>query len=86
MGAVNLADVKAHLNELIDQVESGDSIEIIRGGKTVARLVPVEPEPKPIPPRKPIDFKRLRAFTDTLPKETEDPGEFIRRMREDERY
>ncbi|GGA77537.1 antitoxin [Brucella endophytica] len=86
MNAVNLADAKAHLSELLDQVEAGNSIEITRHGKTVARLVPAEPELKSIPPRKPIDFKRLRAFTDTLPKETEHPGEFIRRMRDDERY
>jgi prevent-host-death family protein len=28
--AINLADAKAHLSELIDRVEAGDSIDITR--------------------------------------------------------
>jgi prevent-host-death family protein len=30
MDAVNLADAKAHLSELVDRVEAGASIDIIR--------------------------------------------------------
>src|ERR1700745_1690817 len=33
MSAVNLADAKAHLSELVDRVETGDSIDITRRGK-----------------------------------------------------
>ena len=32
MDAINLADVKAHLSELVDRVEAGDSIDITRRG------------------------------------------------------
>ncbi|MGL4286444.1 MAG: type II toxin-antitoxin system Phd/YefM family antitoxin [Phreatobacter sp.] len=38
MIAVNPADAKAHLSELVDRVEAGDSIHIIRRGKPVAQL------------------------------------------------
>jgi prevent-host-death family protein len=41
MAAVNLADAKAHLSELVDRVEAGDSIDITRRGKPVARLTAV---------------------------------------------
>jgi prevent-host-death family protein len=41
MEAINLADAKAHLSELVDRVEAGDSIAITRRGKPVARLTAV---------------------------------------------
>ena len=41
MDAIGLADAKAHLGELVDRVEAGDSIDITRRGKPVARLVAV---------------------------------------------
>ena len=49
MDAINLADAKARLSELLDRVEAGDSIDITRRGKPVARLIAVAR------PRKPID-------------------------------
>ena len=47
MSAITLADAKAHLSELVDRVEAGDSIDITRRGKPVARLVPVAPQREP---------------------------------------
>ena len=38
MDPINLADAKARLSELVDRVEAGDSIDITRRGKPVARL------------------------------------------------
>ena len=57
MTGVNLAHAKAHLSELLDQVEAGDSIEITRRGKPVACLT------APQRPRKPVDLAELRAWT-----------------------
>ncbi len=37
MDTINLADAKAHLSELVDRVEAGDSIDISRRGKPVAQ-------------------------------------------------
>jgi hypothetical protein len=37
MDAINLADAKAQVSELVDRVEAGDSIDITRRGKPVAR-------------------------------------------------
>lgn len=77
---INLADAKARLSELIDQVEAGDSIEIRRRGRTVARLSP------PTSPRKAIDLAMLAALTDSMPQQEEDAGAFVRAMRDGERY
>ncbi len=80
MNAINLADAKAHLSELIDRVEAGDSIEITRRGKAVARLTAATR------PRKPIDATALRSLTATMPPQSVDAAELVRTMRDADRY
>ena len=80
MDAVNLSEAKAHLSELIDRVEAGETVEITRRGKPVAKLTPVTPA------KRKIDIEALRALTSTLPWQSQSAGEFIREMRDDERY
>jgi prevent-host-death family protein len=52
--AFKLADAKAHLSELVSRAEAGETLEITRRGRPVARLVPVE-SPRPV-----IDWEALR--------------------------
>lgn len=80
MNTVNLADAKAHLSELVAQAESGQPVCITRHGKPVARLTAVER------PHQPISLATLRALTESMPKQTEAAGDFIRRMRDESRY
>ena len=61
MEAISLADAKARLSQLVDRVEVGDTIEITRRGKSVARLTAVAR------PRKRIDATLLQALTATMP-------------------
>ena len=80
MNRISLAEAKAHLSELVSRVAAGESIEITRQGKTVARLIPAEA------PRMPVDAAALRAVTDGMPEQTETAGDFVRRMRDEDRY
>jgi len=80
MSAINLADAKAHLSELIDRVEAGDSIDITRRGKPVARLTAMAR------PRRRIDIATLKALTSTMPPQALDAAEAVRSMRDDDRY
>ncbi|MQW36081.1 type II toxin-antitoxin system Phd/YefM family antitoxin [Sinorhizobium meliloti] len=80
MDAVNLADAKAHLSELVDRVEAGDSIEITRRGKPVARLTAVAR------PRKRIDAALLQSLTATMPLQSASAADLVRSMRDDDRY
>ncbi|WP_425290273.1 type II toxin-antitoxin system Phd/YefM family antitoxin [Blastochloris tepida] len=48
MVTVSLAQAKAHLSELLDQVEGGESIVITRHGKPVACLTAVAAPKRPI--------------------------------------
>ena len=80
MDAINLADAKARLSELVDRVEAGDSIEITRRGKVVARLSPATR------PRKRIDAALLQALTASMPLQTSSAADLVRSMRDGDRY
>lgn len=80
MKSVSLADAKAHLSELIDGVAKGETVEITRRGKPVAQLV------APVQKKKPVDVEILKRVADQLPYQTESAGDFIRKMRDSDRY
>jgi prevent-host-death family protein len=80
MDTINLADAKAHLSELVDRVEAGDSIDITRRGKPVARLTAVSK------PRQRIDAVQLEALPATMPAQTQHAADPVRSMRNGDRY
>jgi prevent-host-death family protein len=80
MDAINLADAKAHLSELVDRVEAGDSIDITRRGKAVARLIAVAK------PRKRIDAALLQSLTAAMPQQAEGAADLLRLLRDGDRY
>jgi prevent-host-death family protein len=80
MDVISLAEAKAHLSELVDRVEAGESIDITRRGKPVARLSAVAR------PRKPVDIVLLQSLTATMPPQAESAADLIRAMRDDDRY
>ena len=77
MDSINLSDAKAHLSGLVDRVEAGESVEITRRGKAVARIVPVQPA------KQPIDVDALRLLADTLPF---DPVDSVKLLRDQSSY
>lgn len=79
MDTINLAEAKAHLSELVDRVEAGDSIDITRRGKPVARLTAVTR------PRKRIDAALLRSLTTTMSPQPRS-ADLVRSMRDGDRY
>jgi prevent-host-death family protein len=80
MERISLAEAKARLSELVDRAASGETIHISRRGKPAARLMPPEPE------RRKVDIDLLRAIRRLSPKQRDSAGEFMRKMRDDERY
>lgn len=75
-----LAQAKAHLSALIDQVEAGETVTITRRGRDAARVLPPEPTLRR------IELKELRELTDRMPRRNTDAGEFMRKIRDEERY
>lgn len=77
MEAVNLADAKARLSELVGRALSGEDIQISRRGKPAVRLVAIEQ------PRKPIDFEALAELRASIPFDAVDS---VAEMRRQARY
>ena len=80
MITVSLANAKAHLSELVERAAAGEAVCITRRGKAVARITAVDT------PRKRIDVAALQAMTAAIPVQTETARDFIRRMRDEDRY
>ena len=80
MASINVADAKANLSELIERVEAGESIEITRRGKPVARLTAVARPPKR------IDAAVLQSLTATMPPRPQCAVDLVRSMRDGDRY
>jgi antitoxin (DNA-binding transcriptional repressor) of toxin-antitoxin stability system len=78
MRVVDLAEAKADLDSLIAIVAEGETVRIQQHGESVADLVP--------PRKKPIDVAKLRALTDSMKVCGEGAGDFVRRMRDEDRY
>ena len=77
MAAVNIAEAKARLSELVDQSLAGETVTLMRRGTPLVTLVPIEP------PKKRVDLEWLRAATADMPVETESGADFIRRLRDE---
>ncbi|MBT6139852.1 MAG: type II toxin-antitoxin system prevent-host-death family antitoxin [Rhodospirillaceae bacterium] len=80
MNTVKLADAKAHLSELVSQVEAGDAINITRRGTPVAQLTAIKAA------RRKIEASSLREMTDAMPRQNTPAAVFTRGMRDDDRY
>jgi prevent-host-death family protein len=76
---VDLAEAKADLDSLLARVAAGETVRILRDGEPVAELVPA-------PTKKPIDVAKLRTLTDSMTFQEESAGDFVRRMRDEDRY
>jgi prevent-host-death family protein len=77
---VNLADAKAHLSELVERAAAGEAVCITRRGKAVAQITAIAI------PRKRVDLTALRAMTDAMPRQPETARDFIRRIRDGDRF
>jgi prevent-host-death family protein len=80
MKSVSVAEAKAHLSDLINRAAEGETVSITRRGKPVAQLVAAKR------PLKKIDATKLKKMIGGWPLQKESAGEFIRRMRDDDRY
>jgi prevent-host-death family protein len=75
---INVKDARSRLRSLLDRVEVGDEVIILRRGKEVARLVPPEGEGKPLP-----SLKEFRASIRIIGEPLIDT---VIQEREEERY
>ena len=75
---VSAKDAKSRLNALLDQVQKGGKVTILRHGKEVARLIPLGGEGKLLP--------SLKEFRDSIMLTGGTLRDAVVRGRERERY
>lgn len=83
MRRMSMADAKAHLSAVVDEVEAGEEIVITRRGQPVARIVAERKRPAG---NAAALVKELRAFVMAQPMQPESAVKLVRRMRDGARY
>lgn len=86
MAAVSVAEAQEKLGELIDRVARGETVEIVRDGQPVATLSAPESKSEPARRKEPVDLEWLKAIREQMPPQTESAGDFMRKVRDSERY
>uniref|UniRef100_E6QVF6 Antitoxin n=1 Tax=mine drainage metagenome TaxID=410659 RepID=E6QVF6_9ZZZZ len=76
MRAVSLAQAKAHLSELMDNVESGEEVVITRHGRPVARVLPINPI------KQMLSLQRLAELRQQVPAWRGSSAEMLRELRD----
>lgn len=80
MTGTNPTDAKARVSKAIDQIETGDSIDVTRHGKPVAQLTAIAK------PRMPVDSTLFQLLTAAMPPQFLTAGDLVRSMRNSDRY
>ncbi|WP_409668775.1 type II toxin-antitoxin system Phd/YefM family antitoxin [Blastomonas sp.] len=84
MDGFNLTDAEKSLSELIDRAEAGETIDILRDGRLVAKLVPVKPAVDKLNRR--VDIEALRRHLDSQSGPVVESGAIVRTLRDEARY
>ena len=89
MKKVAVADLKTHLSRYLSQVKEGEELLVTSTGKTIARIVPVEPREKSVEELEQLGIiraagKRLSKGFWSLPR-PDDPGDLVRKALLEER-
>jgi prevent-host-death family protein len=78
--SISLAEAKARLSELVARAAAGETVCITRRGKPIAQITAAKS------PRLSVDADWLKSLTDRMEPQVESAGEFVRRMRDEDRY
>ena len=77
MRTANITEAKAHLNELLDSVESGEDVLVTRRGRVVATIS------APQAPKKPLPVARLAALRKSMPPWRKPSAQLLRLIRDE---
>ena len=80
MDSYNIADAKAQFSDLVERAEAGEEIEIKRRGQPVAKIVPIQR------PKKRLDVEAMRRIAAMSPPTGQSTADFIREMRDSDRF
>lgn len=76
MGAYSVAETKAHLSEILREVEAGEEVTITRRGQPIATIRAA------IKPPTAADWARIAKLRSRLPKSKLSAAKIVRQMRD----
>ena len=79
----SMTEAKARLGELVKRAAAGEPIRITKRGKVVAEITVLIRSV--VRPRQRIDVEALERLTADMPMQEESAGDFVRRMRDEDR-
>ncbi|WP_368498541.1 type II toxin-antitoxin system Phd/YefM family antitoxin [Herbiconiux sp. A18JL235] len=84
MESYDVLYTRNNLSKLVARAEGGETIEITRRGKPVARLGPIPEEERPWTGRELVEWLEANPLPPSHHKTREEIDEIIREMREDD--
>lgn len=75
---VDITETSLTINQLLNQVENGEEVMVIRHGKPIAKLSPMPHTPRPLPSRRELRAIQTQTSTNSL--------EIIQNLRQEARY
>ncbi|GAA6619771.1 type II toxin-antitoxin system Phd/YefM family antitoxin [Scytonema sp. NUACC26] len=75
---VDITDTSVTVNQLLNQIDNGEEVMIIRHGKPIARLSPMSSTPRPLSSRRELRSTQPQTSTSNL--------EIIQSLRQEARY
>lgn len=78
---IPLLEAQTRLDELIDRAVAGEEVRIVRHGQAVAVLQPVA-----TPREGTLDLDAIKSATDAMPMQGQSAEDFIRQIRDSNRY
>ena len=86
MDRVSVSDAASHLAELVTRAESGEDVEIVLDGRVAARLTAAPRRLIPPSDPRPFDWAAAEASIKKMAYQTENAGDFFRRLRDEAPY
>ena len=77
MRTVSITEAKAHFDEMLDSVESGEDVLITRHGRVIAKIG------APQAPKKPLPLARLAALRKSMPPWSKPSAQLLRLIRDE---
>lgn len=78
METINVRNVRGQISRILDRVQAGEEVTIIRRGKPAAQIV--------APQADPVQFQPRAALRDQVPPMEQPAESEVRWLRDDERY
>lgn len=77
MVVINVRSLRGRISEILDRVQAGEEVVILRKGQAAERIIP--------PANGSVVFQSRQALRDGLPPMQESAGFLMRHLRDDER-